>query len=167
MELSRTPNQIIPLGNACGHGSTMLAERIRSNIVRLREDRKWSRPDLGKRLKPPTSGQQIERLEKGLRDLSPNWIERISRAFGVDPIALVAENGQTFEFTPQAADEVANLLARFVLRGDEPDPEIAQGLSILIQEMSALFARHPQARHDALAARLAVDTLARQHVSRT
>jgi ribosome-binding protein aMBF1 (putative translation factor) len=89
----------------------MLAERIRSNIVRLREERGWSRPCLGRRLNPPTSGQQIERLEKGTRGLEPEWIEKIARALGVDPIHLIAGE-ETFEFTPQVADEIAPLLAR-------------------------------------------------------
>lgn len=156
-----TPNQSIPLNQISGQVGAMLADDIRANIVRLRETRGWSRPCLGKRLMPPTSGQQIERLEKGQRNLDPDWIERIAKALSVEPVALVAGE-QNFDLTPQVADGIAVHLARFVLRGDEPDQAIVQGLSILLQEMSATFSRNPQARRDPLAARTAVDILARQ-----
>jgi transcriptional regulator with XRE-family HTH domain len=145
----------------------MLAERIQENIIRLREAKGWSRPCLARRLSPPTSGQQIERLEKGQRQLDPEWIEKIARALGVDPVTLIAGEQPRYELTPQVADEIATHLARFVLRGDEPDPEIALALSILIQEMSETFARNPQARNDPLAARLAVDILTRQRAPRS
>jgi transcriptional regulator with XRE-family HTH domain len=163
--MSTTPNQIICTYSRNGHVGLMLGDRISANIQRLREERGWSRPELGRRLIPPTSGQQIERLEKGQRDLSPDWIERIAKALGVDPVELL--DGNDFELTPQVADEIAAHLARFVLRGAEPHPAIAQGLSILIQEMSATFARNPQVRRDPQQARLAVDILARQLSPRT
>lgn len=143
------------------HLPRMLGEQIRANIARLREKRGWSRPDLGKRCRPVTSGQQIERLEKGQRGLDTDWIERLSRAFGVDPIALIVNEAEQFSLTPEAADEVALHLARFVLRGDEPDPEIVQGLSILVQGLSETFAAHPQAYRDPASARLVIDLLGR------
>jgi hypothetical protein len=59
------------------------------------------------------------------------------------------------------------VLARFVLRGDEPDRAILQGLAILIQEMSATFADVPEARVDAQVARPVVRALARQHGRRS
>jgi transcriptional regulator with XRE-family HTH domain len=154
--------QYIPQSGFRGQGGTMLADQIRDNIIRLRESRGWSRPELGRRLVPPTSGSQIERLEKGWRSLEVEWVEKIARALGVDPSELIAEK-ETYDLTQPAADEIASLLARFVLRGAEPAPEIVQGLSILLQEMSETFSRNPEARRDPLAARLAVDILARQH----
>jgi transcriptional regulator with XRE-family HTH domain len=153
---------VIPQFGYRGQAGAMLADRIRDNIVRLRESRGWSRPELGRRLVPPTSGSQIERLEKGWRSLEVDWVEKIARAFGIDPSELIAEK-ETYDLTPPAADAIASLLARFVLRGVEPDQEIVQGLSILLQEMSETFSRNPEARRDPLAARLAVDILARQH----
>jgi phage repressor protein C with HTH and peptisase S24 domain len=53
-----------------------------NNIESLRLARGWSRPELGKRMN--TSGQQVERLEKGQRRLSQEWIERAAEAFGVE-----------------------------------------------------------------------------------
>jgi transcriptional regulator with XRE-family HTH domain len=129
--------------------------------MRLREERDWSRPNLGARLRPPTSGQQIEKLEKGQRQLDTDWIERIAAAFGIDPADLVS-GGQRFALSEQVAEEVAEVLARFVLRGDEPDRATVQGLAILILEMSATFADAPEARTDPQVARPAIRTLARQ-----
>jgi ribosome-binding protein aMBF1 (putative translation factor) len=107
----------------------MLGDRIRSEIMRLRAERGWSRPKLGAMLRPPTSGQQIEKLEKGQRGLEPEWIERIAAAFDIEPETLIL-GGQRFELTEQVAGEVAEVMARFVLRGDEPDQETVQGLAI-------------------------------------
>jgi hypothetical protein len=117
-------------------------------------------------MRPPTSGQQIEKLEKGQRQLDTDWIERIAAAFGIDPAELVAGEHR-FELTEQVAGEVAEVLARFVLRGDEPDQETVQGLAILIQDLSATFADAPEARHDPQLARPVVRALARQHGRRS
>lgn len=145
----------------------MLGDRIREEIARLRNRRGWSRPELGRRLRPQTSGQQIERLEKGLRHLDTDWIERIARAFGIDPVELVAGEEQRFELTPQAADEVALELARFVLRGDEPDQATVDGLAILLQDLFATFAEDPPARRDPQVVRPVIRALARQHDRRS
>lgn len=52
-----------------------------NNIERFRKARGWSRPQLGKKME--TSGQQVERLEKGQRKLSQQWIESAAQALGV------------------------------------------------------------------------------------
>lgn len=159
--LLSTPNAVVHSTDVYAHSKQMLGDQIRANVIRLREMRGWSRPELGKRCRPATSGQQIERLEKGQRGLDTEWIERLSRAFGVDPYTLIVNEAEQFSLTPEAADEVALHLARFVLRGDEPDPEIVQGLAILVQGLSETFAAHPQAYRDPAAARLVIDLLGR------
>ena len=141
----------------------MLGDRIRAEIVRLRVAKGWSRPQLGARLNPPTSGQQIERLEKGIRQLDTDWIEKIARALGVDPAALVAGDQGMFEITPQVASEVAEIVAQIALQGAEPSPEIVQVLSLVLQELSATFAAHPQARHDPQVVRPVIGLLAKRH----
>jgi hypothetical protein len=138
-----TPFQGIAVNNFYRQAPPMLGDRIRSEIMRLRAERGWSRPNLGARLRPPTSGQQIEKLEKGQR------------------------GEQRFELTEQVASEVAEVLARFVLRGDEPDQETVQGLAILIQDLSATFADAPEARHDPQLARPVVRALARRYGRRS
>lgn len=135
----------------------MLAGRIANNIQRLRERRGWSRPELGKRCVPPTSGQQIGRLEKNQRNLTVDWIERIARGFKIDPADLIA--GEAFELTPQVAEVVAGSLARVALRGDEPDPALAGDLGVLLTKLFELFARHESMRRDPEAARAVIDAL--------
>jgi transcriptional regulator with XRE-family HTH domain len=140
----------------------VLTVTIQDNIKRLRERRGWSRPQLGTRLTPPTSGQQIEKLEKGQRALTVDWIERIAVALDVDPAALVAGESGEFKLTPQVADEVARSLGRVALKGAEPDRATVQVLSLLLTELFEMFARHPATRGDLQAARPAIDSLTRQ-----
>lgn len=137
----------------------MLAGRISANIARLREQRGWSRPDLGKRCVPPTSGQQIERLEKNQRQLTIEWIDRIARGFGIDPADLIA--GESFELTPQVAEMVAASLGRVVLRGVAPDPAIVGDLGVLLRELFELFSKHESMRRDPEAVRPVIDLLTR------
>lgn len=144
----------------------MLADKIRVNIIRLRNERGWSRPELGRRLNPPTSGSQIERLEKGWRSLEVDWVEKLARALRVEPAELM--NGdEGFDLTPQVADGVAEHLARIALRGDEPDPAIVQVLSRLLLDLSATFSAHPQARRDPQVALPVIDVLVRKHAERS
>lgn len=149
-----------------GHVGAMLADKIRVNIIRLRNERGWSRPELGRRLNPPTSGSQIERLEKGWRSLEVDWVEKLARALRVEPAELM--NGdEGFDLTPQVADGVAEHLARIALRGDEPDPAIVQVLSRLLLDLSATFSAHPQARRDPQVALPVIDVLVRKHAERS
>ncbi|WP_221364318.1 XRE family transcriptional regulator [Sphingomonas jinjuensis] len=59
-----------------------------NNIERLRGERGWSRPELGRRM--GTSGQQVERLEKAQRRLTTDWIDRAAAALGVSPSDIIA-----------------------------------------------------------------------------
>lgn len=58
-----------------------------NNIARFREARGWSRPDLAVRM--GTSPQQVERLEKGQRKLSQEWMTRFAQVFGVDVAEII------------------------------------------------------------------------------
>lgn len=158
--MSTTPFYRVAENSRSMHSGVMLATRICANIKLLREDRGWSRPQLGQRLNPPTSGQQIEKLEKGDRRLTVEWIERLARALGVDPAELIAGQGEQFSLTEQVADEVALVMGQIALEGAEPDPAIVQVLSLLLRDLSATFARHPQARRDPEVARPVIDLLA-------
>ena len=131
---------------------------------RIREAKGISRRDLGQRINPPTSSQQIERLEKGERRLTVEWIERIAKGLGVDPAELIAGPEEAVTLTEQVANEVALELGRIVLQGGEPSPAIVQDLATVLQALSETFARHPQARHDAEVARPVIDVLAHRFV---
>lgn len=157
-----TPISVVALGRYYPHQHHVLAVLIRQNIMRLRERRGLSRPQLGARLNPPTSGQQIEKLEKGQRALTVDWIERLASALDVDPAALVAGESGEFTLTPQVADEVARSLGRVALKGVEPDRATVQVLALILTELFEMFARHPATRGDLQAARPAIDFLARQ-----
>lgn len=69
-----------------------------NNIQRLREARKWSRPTLGARM--GTSGQQVERLEKGQRKLTQDWIDKAAAALGVAPTDIIAPLGDDYQPSP-------------------------------------------------------------------
>ena len=114
-----TPNQAIAPRPIRGHFGYMLAERISENMWRVREAKGISRVQLGQRMDPPTSSQQIERLEKGERRLTVEWIERIAKGLGVDPAELIAGEDQQHTMTTEVAVEVALELARIVLQGGD------------------------------------------------
>lgn len=154
-----TPIYSIAANNVSGQLSVVLATRISENIRRLREEKGWSRPCLANHMRPPTSGQQIEKLEKGERRLTVDWIERVSTALGVDPGELIAGQGQQFTLDESVASEVAASLARVVLQGREPSPDIVADLSLILRELSETFSRHQSARHDPEVARPVIDLL--------
>lgn len=149
----------------------MLAERVAENIARLRKARGWSLEKVGASCEPPTSYQQISRLEKGDRTVDFGWVERIAPAFGLSPLELiVGEMIQTeqpdhmvFSLGEQVAAEVARTLGQVALGGEEPDDGTVQALSLMLQELTATFARHPQAFRDAAVARPAIDLAGRRY----
>jgi len=71
-----------------------------NNIERFRNERGWSRPELGRRM--GTSGQQVERLEKGQRKLSHEWIERAAAALEVGAGEIIA--GEPMALPPASSD---------------------------------------------------------------
>ena len=158
--MSMPPIRVMEIRPGCVHSTTMLAGRISENIWRIREAKGVSRTQLGQRMRPPTSSQQIERLEKGERRLTVEWIERIANGLGVDPSELITGNGEQFVMTPEVADEIAVELARIALQGGEPSPAIVGDLSLVLQALSETFARHPSARTDAQVVRPVIDLLA-------
>lgn len=58
-----------------------------NNIARFREARGWQRPELAKRM--GTTPQQVERLEKGQRKLTQDWIDRAAEALEVKPADII------------------------------------------------------------------------------
>ena len=166
-----TPLGCIVVTPSLAHmAATMLAERVAENIARLRKARKWSLEKVGAGCVPPTSYQQISRLEKGERTVDFEWVERIAPAFGLCPLELiVGERIQTeapdhliFSLGEQVANEVARTLAQVALDGAEPDDGIVQVMSLMLQELTETFARHPQAFRDAAVARPVIDLAGRR-----
>ena len=149
----------------------MLNERIASNIRRVRLAKGWSLKRVAERCEPATTYQTIGRLEMGERKLTLEWVERISKALGIDASQLVAENDPNVTppvetvLNEQVANEVAHVLGRVALDGAEPSPGTLEVLSLMLRELSDTFARHPEVRQNATAARPVVQLLARRHAS--
>lgn len=140
------------------HCVAMLAKQIGLNIQAARKARGLSLEKLAARIDPPTSYQQLSRLEKGNRSMAIEWVERIAHALGVQPIELIEPNAQRdFTLGEQVANEIARTLAEVVLDGEAPDDGTVQVVALMLQELSATFARHPQAFRDAEMARPVID----------
>lgn len=58
-----------------------------NRIEEMREARGWKRPEMARRMN--TSPQQVERLEKGWRKLTQEWMERASAVLDVQPADLL------------------------------------------------------------------------------
>ena len=155
-----TPNQRVASIRLRGKSATVLEGRIRTNMQALREAAELSRPQLGARCSPPTSGQQIERIEKGQRRLTIEWVERIAKALRVEPEMLVG-GGADFTLATPVANEAAEAILT-VATGSRPDPVTIEIAALLLKALLETFVRHPEARSDPGAARPIVDFLSRQ-----
>lgn len=56
-----------------------------TKLANLRNERGLSLEQLAKMLDPPTTAQQISRLESGERKLATKWVLRLASALGVSP----------------------------------------------------------------------------------
>lgn len=139
----------------------MLEGRIRANIQSLREAADLSRPQLGAMCEPKTSGQQIERIEKGQRRLTIAWIERIAKALRVEPEMLVGGDTHQFTLARPVAEEAAAAMIK-AATGMLPDPVGTEIGSLYLTALLETFVRYPEARGALGAARPIVDFLSRQ-----
>jgi phage repressor protein C with HTH and peptisase S24 domain len=71
-----------------------------NKIRALRIARDWSQEQLASAVRPKTSQPQIDRLERGERRLTQEWMARIAAALHVDPAALLPD--QELNFSPRA-----------------------------------------------------------------
>lgn len=141
----------------------MLAGKIGQNIKAARKARNLSLEQVAERMDPPTSYQQLSRLEKGDRSLKVEWIERIADAMGADAMELItgaAPIAPQFTLDEQVANELARTLAVVARDGEDPEPGTVQALALMLQELTATFSRHPQAYHDLKVARPVIDLTA-------
>ncbi len=65
-------------------------DKTPNRIRELREALGWSQTDLALKLDPKTSQPQIDRLEKGDRRLTVDWLALLAKALGVSPSDLLA-----------------------------------------------------------------------------
>lgn len=64
-------------------------DKAPNRIREIREALGWSQSDLAQKLVPKTSQPQIDRLEKGDRRLTVDWLELLAKAMGVMPSELL------------------------------------------------------------------------------
>jgi transcriptional regulator with XRE-family HTH domain len=143
----------------------MLARQIGANVKALRKQKGWSLQKLAARVEPKSSYQQIGRLEKGDRTLSVQWVERLAKALGVDPVELIDPDrprAAGFILDEQVANEVARMLAKVALAGEEPGGGTVQALSLMLQELTTTFSAYPEAASDPQVARPVVDLASRR-----
>ena len=138
----------------------MLEAKIRENMRALRESAGLSRAQLAAMCVPKTNYQQIEKLERGERRLTIEWVERIAKALRVD-VELLVTNKPEFSLASPVAEEVAGAIG-LVATGTPPDELTKQQIALLLQALIETFVRHPEARGDLGAARPVVDFLSRQ-----
>jgi transcriptional regulator with XRE-family HTH domain len=143
-----------------GQLSPMLEGRIRENMRALREGAGYSRAQLAALCSPKTNYQQIEKLERGERRLTIEWVERIATALRVD-VELLVTGKPEFSLAEPVANEVAAAIET-VATGNPPEPQTTEQIALLLQALIETFVRHPEARGDLGAARPVVDFLARQ-----
>lgn len=63
-----------------------------SNKIRLlRELKGWSMQRLAEEVWPPTTAAQINKLEKGQRQLTYDWIKRLAKALDVSPYEITGD----------------------------------------------------------------------------
>jgi transcriptional regulator with XRE-family HTH domain len=129
----------------------MLSERVGQNIKAARKARNMSLEKLAAKVDPVTSYQHLSRLEKGGDALNFEWVERIAKALDLEPTELISpdQKGGAFTLDEQVANEVARTLAEVALQGEEPESGTVQAIALLLQELTATFAEHPQAASDA------------------
>lgn len=104
-----------------------------NNIAHFREERGWSRPELGKRM--GTSAQQIERLEKGQRNLTVDWIDKAADALGVRPADLIIPLGDE-RISPVRTASLSEI-------AEEHDFTLLEELDLALGMGATFLDRHP------------------------
>lgn len=83
---------------------------MQNNILKIRTEKGISQQKLGELTQ--TSGPQINRLEKGERGLTVDWIERLAKALKVSPAAILGleTDGPLLEADPRYENVLEKVL---------------------------------------------------------
>jgi transcriptional regulator with XRE-family HTH domain len=166
MALASTVNAPVPcvaFPQTLVNAAPMLAKIIGENMKAARKARGLSLQKVAAKCVPPTSYQQLARLEKGDRSLSVDWVERVGKALGVDPMELISGREQPgLDLNEQVARDIAETLALVAREGDPPSAGTVEALSLMLQELTGTFLRHPQSYRDAEVARPVIDLASRR-----
>lgn len=69
----------------------MLKQWYMNRIKILRDEKGWSMQQLADAISPPTTATQVNKLEKGVVQLTESWMRRLSEAFGCSLIEILQE----------------------------------------------------------------------------
>lgn len=152
-----------------------------NRIAELREARNWSLADLAREAK--TTPAQIQKLERGDRRLTIDWMRRLAGALGVKPsvllldddleiprlqameAALMAELRAAPEIDPQLLLNAARAVARVVRHAcaRQAMHDKIEGEGILVDNLADAWSQlsEPQRRRAVELVRLVVDIPAR------
>jgi transcriptional regulator with XRE-family HTH domain len=158
----------IAIYHPLGQCAPMLGKRIGEAIKAARKAKGWSLEKLAAKIVPPTTYQHMSRLEKGGPALNIEWVERIARALQIDPMELLApgfndRQPTRFLLDEQVANEIARTLAEVALGGAEPENGTVQAIALLLLELNATFAEHPQVAADPQAVKPLLTLVSRRY----
>lgn len=81
---------------------------MQNRIKEWREKRGYTLEELAPLLRPPTSPQQIHRLETSQRRLTDGWLRRLSAALNVSKADLLVDDFVAPSFAPGKGDLAKN-----------------------------------------------------------
>lgn len=148
-------------------GGMALNEHIAATVKRLRKQRGWSLDDLGENCSPPTTPQQIYKLEEQQVQFKPEWIERVAPAFGLAAWELVRGEPEPLVTLSESAARLAAAAIVKVLQGNTLSPEQMDIGGLFVQELFGMFAESPATRDDPQALAPALRLLSRQFEPRS
>lgn len=76
-----------------------------NRIFELRRAKGWSQQELADRI--GCSKMHVSGLERGLRELSLDWMRRIAKEFGVAPVEILSDEDNPYHLTEEEADFIA------------------------------------------------------------
>lgn len=119
-----------------------------NNIKALRTARDWSMEALAQRLAPPTTASTINKLEKGQRKLTEQWLRKLSTALECPVDAIIGDT--TPSSVPAGVIDIETLAdairwARKGLRskGADPTPESEAAIIARFYDLLALGELNP------------------------
>ncbi len=106
---------------------------MRNRVREIRKAQGLTLADVAARCEPPTTAVTIGRLETGTRQLTVPWIDRLSRALGVEPRQLITqENDTTIPVAAQLVADGASALSS-PLQLTPPEPH-ANAIAVIVRD---------------------------------
>src|SRR5690606_9663457 len=105
-----------------GRGIWALMDFMPNRIKLLRELKGWPMQRLAEEVWPPTTAAQINKLEKGQRQLTYDWIQRLAKALGVSPYDITGDAAPAMPAFEDLSKKEKDLIRKYrALREQEQD----------------------------------------------